>query len=225
MKMHDLVRDMVLRVASPQFKVEGHLGLEDFSDEGKWGEDLVKASLMCNNISRIPPKLLALLLQGNKSLKDIPDSLFEHLHGFNVLNLSNTGIKSLLNSVSNLENLTTLRLGRCRYLNRVPLLANLTKLRKLDLGRTGITEVPDGLDMLVNLRYLDLNARELKIMPPKILPKLSRLQYLVVYGPLKLVTVKGEEVASLKNLETFGGLFSDMYEFNTYMRSLEKGRS
>uniref|UniRef100_A0A2N9FGF1 Disease resistance protein winged helix domain-containing protein n=1 Tax=Fagus sylvatica TaxID=28930 RepID=A0A2N9FGF1_FAGSY len=44
-KMHDLVRDMVLWVASPQFKVEGHLGLEDFSDEGKWREDLVKASL------------------------------------------------------------------------------------------------------------------------------------------------------------------------------------
>jgi hypothetical protein len=42
-KMHDVVRDMVLRVASPQFKVEGHLGLEDFLDEGKWGEDLVNA--------------------------------------------------------------------------------------------------------------------------------------------------------------------------------------
>jgi disease resistance protein RPS2 len=29
-KMHDVVRDMVLRVASPQFKVEGNLRLEDF---------------------------------------------------------------------------------------------------------------------------------------------------------------------------------------------------
>jgi hypothetical protein len=33
--------------------------------------------------------------------------------------------------------------------------------------------------------------------------------------------MKLEEVASLKNLETFGGLFSDMYEFSTYM---EKGQ-
>uniref|UniRef100_A0A2N9HEX6 Rx N-terminal domain-containing protein n=1 Tax=Fagus sylvatica TaxID=28930 RepID=A0A2N9HEX6_FAGSY len=164
-KMHDLVRDMVLRVASPQFKVEGHLGLEDFSDEGKWGEDLVKASLMYNNISRIPPnaspmcpKLSTLLLQGNKSLKDVPDSLFEHLHGLNVLDLSYTGIESLPNSVSNLENLTTLRLGRCGFLKHVPSLAKLTKLRKLDLEDTGITEVPHGLEMLVNLRYLDLNV-------------------------------------------------------------------
>uniref|UniRef100_A0A2N9H397 NB-ARC domain-containing protein n=1 Tax=Fagus sylvatica TaxID=28930 RepID=A0A2N9H397_FAGSY len=231
-KMHDLVRDMVLQVASPQFKVEGHLGLEDFSDEGKWREDLVKASLMYNNISRIAskvspmcPRLSTLLLQGNRSLKDVPDSLFEHLHGLNVLNLSYTDIESLPNSVSNLENLTTLRLGGCWKLKHVPSLAKLTKLRKLDLGRTEITEVPHGLDMLVNLRYLDLNWNELKIMPSEILPKLSCLQYLAVNSKFsKPITVKGEEVASLKNLETFRGLFSDMYEFSTYIRSLKKGR-
>jgi disease resistance protein RPS2 len=222
-KMHDLVRDMVLQVASPQFKVEGHLGLEDFSDEGKWREDLVKASLMYNNISRIPPnaspmcpKLSTLLLQGNESLKDVPDSLFEHLHGLNILDLSDTGIESLPNSVSNLENLTTLRLRRCRELKHVPSLAKLTKLRKLDLENTRITEVPHGLEMLVNLRYLNLNVDTLKIMPPEILPKLSCLQYLIFFSDMKL-----EEVASLKNLETFGGRFSDMYEFSTYM---EKGQ-
>uniref|UniRef100_A0A2N9HA76 AAA+ ATPase domain-containing protein n=1 Tax=Fagus sylvatica TaxID=28930 RepID=A0A2N9HA76_FAGSY len=157
-KMHDLVRDMVLWVASPQFKVEGHLGLEDFSDEGKWGEDLVKASLMYNNISRIPP-------------------------------------------------------------NASPMCPKLSTLLL-----QGITEVPDGLEMLVNLRYLDLNAEKLKIMPSEILPKLSRLQYLAVSSESELITVKAEEVASLKNLETFGGLFSDIYEYSTYIRSLEKGR-
>uniref|UniRef100_A0A2N9HKV5 Rx N-terminal domain-containing protein n=1 Tax=Fagus sylvatica TaxID=28930 RepID=A0A2N9HKV5_FAGSY len=164
-KMHDLVRDMVLRVASPQFKVEGHLGLEDFSDEGKWREDLVKASLMYNNISRIPPnaspmcpKLSTLLLQGNESLKDVPDSLFEHLHGLNILDLSYTGIESLPNSVSNLENLTTLRLRRVLVVKACAFISKAYKIK---------------------------------------------------------------EVASLKNLETFGGRFSDMYEFSTYM---EKGQ-
>jgi disease resistance protein RPS2 len=181
---------------------------------------------MYNNISRIPPnaspmcpKLSTLLLQGNWSLKDVPDSLFEHFHGLNVLDLSNTCIESLPTSIFNLENLTTLRLGECMNLKHVPSLAKLTKLRKLDLGETRIIEVPHGLEMLVNLRYLDLNAEELKITPPEILPKLSHLQYLIVFSE-----VKGEEVASLKNLETFGGLFSDMYEFSTYIRSLEKGQ-
>uniref|UniRef100_A0A2N9I5R4 NB-ARC domain-containing protein n=1 Tax=Fagus sylvatica TaxID=28930 RepID=A0A2N9I5R4_FAGSY len=102
------------------------------------GEDLVKASLMYNNISRIPPnaspmcpKLSTLLLQGNESLKDVPDSLFEHLHGLNILDL-------------------------------------------------------------------------------------SEYRILIFFSDMKL-----EEVASLKNLETFGGRFSDMYEFSTYM---EKGQ-
>nr|XP_023926395.1 disease resistance protein At4g27190-like [Quercus suber] len=190
-KMHDLIRDMVLQVASPEFMV-GHLGLEDFSDEGKWKEDLVKASLMCKNISTIPsnisprcPNLSTLLLQ-----------------------------------VFSLENLTTLRLRGCRKLEHVSSLAKLTTLRKLDLGETKITEVPDGLEMLVNLTYLKLNAEYLKIMPLGILPKLSRLQYLRFSCK---VTVKGEEIERLKKLENVWVHFDDLYEFCTFIRSLKKG--
>jgi disease resistance protein RPS2 len=208
------------------------LGLEDFPDEGKWREDLVKASLMSINISRIPPnaspmcpKLSTVLLQSNLLLRDVPNSLFEHLHGLNVLDLLDTAIESLPNSVSNLENLTTLRLRNCRKLKRVPSLAKLTKLRKLDLGETGITEVPNGLEMLVNLRYLDLNVEQLKITPPGILPKLSHLQYLTVFSKSELVTMKAEEVASLKKLEIFITQFCNVSEFNTYIniKSLDKG--
>ncbi|KAK4576556.1 hypothetical protein RGQ29_027199 [Quercus rubra] len=228
-KMHDLVRDMVLQVASPEFMVEGHLGLEDFSDEGKWREDLVKASLMYNNISTIPcnvsprcPNLSTLLLRGNPSLKAVPDSLFEHLHGLKVLDLSYTGIRSLPNSVFSLENLSILRLRGCVGLIHVSSLAKLTTLRKLDLGLTNIEEVPHGLEMLVNLTYLNLNACRLKTIPLGILPKLYHLQYLSVSCDPNTVIVKGEEIASLKKLETFGGHFNDLYEFNTYIRSLEK---
>ena len=139
--------------------------MEDFSDERKWREDLVKASLVYRDISTIPsnvsprcPNLSTLLLQGNRSLKNVPDSLFEHLHRLKVLDLSNTTIESLLNSVFNWENLTTLRLRRCVNLKQVPSLAKLTTLRKLDLEEIGIIEVPDGLEMLVNLRYPSLNV-------------------------------------------------------------------
>ena len=186
-RMHDLVRDMVLQVASPEFMVEGQLGLEDFSDEGKWREDLVKASLRYNNISTIPcnvsprcPNLSTLLLRCNPSLKAVPDSFFEHLHGLKVLDLSYTGIRSLPNSVFSLENLSTIRLRGCEGLIHVSPLAKLTTMRKLDLGLTLIEEVPHGLEMLVNLTYLNLNACRLKTIPPEILPKLSHLQYLSV---------------------------------------------
>ncbi|KAK4576558.1 hypothetical protein RGQ29_027201 [Quercus rubra] len=230
-KMHDLVRDMVLQVASPEFMVEGHLGLEDFSDEGKWREDLVKASLMYKDISTIPssvsprcPNLSTLLLQGNKSLKNVPDSLFEHLHRLKVLDLSDTAIESLPNSVFSLENLTTLRLRWCESLKQVPSLAKLTALRKLDLEGTGITEVPDGLEMLVNLKFLNLNVRELKVMPLGILPKISHLQYLIVYWNSMATVVNEEEMASLKELEAFAGIFDDADKFSMYIRSLENRR-
>ena len=223
------VNNMVLQVASPKFMVEGHLGLEDFSDEGKWREDLVKASLRYNNISTIPcnvsprcPNLSTLLLRGNLSSKAILDSLFEHFHGPKVLDLSYIGIISLPNSVFSLENLSPLRLRGCVGLIHVSSLAKLTTLRKLDLGLTLIKEVPHGLEMLVNLTYLNLNVRRLKIIPLGILPKLSHLQYLLVSCDSNTAIVKGEEIASLKKLETFGGHFYELYNFNTYIRSLEK---
>ena len=230
-KMHDLVRDMVLDVASPQFVVEGRLGLEDFLDEGKWREDLVKASLMYKDISTIPPNvsprypnLSTLLLQGNWSLENVSDSLFEHLYGLKVLDLSYTGIESLLNSVYSLEKLTTLRLRGCEKLKHVSSLAKLTTLRKLDLGETGIMEVPDGLEMLVNLKFLHLNAIGLKVMPLGILPKISHLQYLTVYWHSKATVVDEEEIGSLKELETFAGYFDDVDKFSMYIRSLENRR-
>ena len=203
--------------------------MEDFSDERKWREDLVKASLVYRDISTIPsnvsprcPNLSTLLLQGNRSLKNVPDSLFEHLHRLKVLDLSNTTIESLLNSVFNWENLTTLRLRRCVNLKQVPSLAKLTTSRKLDLEEIGIIEVPDGLEMLVNLRYPSLNVRKLKVMPLGILPKLSHLQYLTLYWRhSKATKVYEEEIASLKELETFAGKFDDVDKFSTYIRSLE----
>ena len=226
-KMHDLVRDMVLEVASPQFMVEGRLGLEDFSNEEKWREDLVKASLMYKGIKTIPsnvspkcPNLSTLLLQGNRSLKNVPDSLFEHLHGLKVLDLSYTGIKSLPNSVFSLEKLTALRLRGCRRLKDMSSLAKLTALRKLDLGKTKITEVP-GLEMLVNLTYLNLDARNLKTMPGEILPKLLLLQYLTICS---LIILEVKEIEGLKKLETFRGHLYGVQELSRYVRSLEKSR-
>ena len=119
---------------------------------------------MRNSISEFPyisprcPKLSSLLLQDNDLCGSIPDPFFVHLRGLNVLDLSNTRIESLPGSVSDLENLSTLRLTQCQNLKHVPSLAKLTALRKLDLMKSRIKEIPHGLEMLVNLRYLGLDA-------------------------------------------------------------------
>ena len=152
---------------------------------------------------------------------DVPESSFGGICGLKLLDLSNTAIESLPDSVLCLDNLTALTLKGCRNLKLVPSLAKLITLNKLDLGQTGITKVPNGLEMLVDLRYLSLNAPELKIMPHGILPKLSRLQYLTVFWHSKSVIVKEKEIESLKKLETFGGHFKDMDEFRMFIKSLE----
>ena len=126
---------------------------------------------------------------------------------------------SLPNSVYSLENLNILSLRGCWNLRHVSSLAKLTTLRRLDLGETFISEVPDGLEMLVNLTYLNLEAWNIKIMPLGILPKLSRLQYLRFSCQL---TVKGEEIERLKKLENVRVRFGDLYEFRTFIRSFEK---
>ena len=152
---------------------------------------------------------------------DVPESSFGGFCGSKLVDLSNNAIESLPDSVLSLDNLTALTLRGCRNLKLVPSLAKLITLNKLDLGETGITEVPHGLEMLVDLRYLSLNAPELKIMPHGILPKLYHLQYLTVFWHSKSVIVKEEEIESLKKLETFGGHFKDMHEFKMYIKSLE----
>jgi disease resistance protein RPS2 len=93
----------------------------------------------------------------------------------------------------------------------------------LDLSGLGIEEIPHGLEMLVNLRYLDLAAHELKKMPPGILPKLTKLQVLKFYWRSHTLKVDGEEIVYLKKLECFEGRFYGVNDFNTYVRSLEEG--
>lgn len=231
-KMHDLVRDMALQIASSDqgFMVKAGEGLKDLPDEEKWTENLEKVSLMHNKISEIPPagpppncpRLSTLMLQYN-GLKSVPDSFFVHLHGLKVLDLSYTSIESLPSSISDLDNLSALSLKECDKLQYLPSLAKLTALRRLDLANSGIKEVPQGTEMLINLRYLDLHAPNLKIFPIGTLPKLSRLQYLVIYGLSKTLKLKGEEVASLRKLGTFAGQFFDVHNLNKYVKSFEGG--
>ncbi|KAJ0045639.1 hypothetical protein Pint_04463 [Pistacia integerrima] len=229
-KMHDLVRDMALYITSqsPRYLVKAGMQLRELPTEHEWTEDLQKVSLMLNNISKFRldmtlPKFTALstlLLQVNSSLEEIDDSVFTLMIELQVLNLS--GCESLINlpnSISGLVKLTALLLYGCRNLQHVPSLAKLGALKKLDLGGTGITAIPDGLDMLVHLRYLDLYAYGIKEMPAGILPKLFRLQYL----RLDNAVAEAEEVSRLSKLECLGIHFRNLQEYHIYF-SLKQQR-
>ncbi|KAI9197574.1 hypothetical protein LWI28_000904 [Acer negundo] len=228
-KLHDVVRDMTIRYItskSPLFMVKAGLKLEELPSGKEWKENLEKVSLMDNLIREIPSSLSpncqilsTLLLQGNH-LESISESFFTHMHGLKILNLSETQIESLPNSISELTNLTALLLKNCGRLKRVPSLARLRALAKLELGYTAINEVPTGMEMLANLTSLDLLCSELHMIPAGIFSKLCRLQKLRVNWGLETLKVAVEEAATLKKLDRLLAQFHNLQDFNCFMKSL-----
>ncbi|GKV50961.1 hypothetical protein SLEP1_g57638 [Rubroshorea leprosula] len=225
-KMHDVMRDMAIKSIGPEFgyMVKARMKLTEVPEEHGWGNDLKKVSLMENKISKIPlglcpkcPTLSTLILSNNDNLSEIPKSFFEGMPELKVLDLSQTGIETLPNSISNLEKLSSMRLSECYSLRYLPSLAKLTALKKLDLLWCDAVVVPQGMEKLISLEYLDLSCcGNLGESPVGMLSNLSKLQYLSVYLGLE---IKGEEVAGLKKLETFECEFDDIQGYNHFVNS------
>ncbi|XP_052486158.1 probable disease resistance protein At1g61300 [Gossypium raimondii] len=232
-KMHDAVRDMALSITrmNPRYMIQAGLQLEELPEKVQWSPDIEKVSLMYNSISEVsidvlPTKcqLLTTLLLGNNPIKKISISFFTNMPCLSVLNLSYTKIKSLPNSISELKNLTTLLLCGCFELRDLPCLSMLQELKKLDLSRTKIEEVPEGMDMLIKLRYLGLQVFSLKEIPAGLLPKLVHLQHLSFEVDNEKTSLKAEEMEPLKKLECFTGRFEDINEFNKFISSLQQSK-
>ncbi|TYI32234.1 hypothetical protein ES332_A04G045300v1 [Gossypium tomentosum] len=233
MKMHDAVRDMALSITrmNPRYMIQASLQLEELPKKEQWSSDIVKVSLMRNSISEISIDVLpticqlltTLLLQGNP-IKKIPNSFFTNMHCLSVLNLSFTAIESLPNSISELKNLTTLLLRGCYGLKDLPCVSMLQELKKLDLTMTKIEEVPEGMDMLIKLRYIDLRVRTLKEIPARLLPKLVHLQHLSFDVKNEKISLKAAEMEPLKKLECFTGRFEDINEFNKFISSMQQNK-
>ncbi|GLT64605.1 hypothetical protein SLA2020_370870 [Shorea laevis] len=227
-RMHDLVRDMALHIirTSHQFLVEPGKALIELPEKGRWTKDLEKVSLIHNSIEEIPSSILSskctmlttLLLSRNK-LSTIPESIFENMPELKILDLSfNPKLRSLPSSISKLVNLTVLLL-RETSLRRVPSLSDLRALKKLDLGGTKIKEVPKGLEMCTNLKYLDLSDLSdlwgVNVVVDAILSNLFKLQQLFVN---KSIALTGKVIGRLKKLEAFSGWFPTVHDMSFFVK-------
>ncbi|XVF78199.1 hypothetical protein PTKIN_Ptkin14bG0111000 [Pterospermum kingtungense] len=227
-KLHDVVRDMALRITSvrPRFLVRAGMQLKEIFDLQDWNKDVEKVSLIDNWGLQIPPQMtppkcpnLTTLLLSKCSIESIPDGFFEQMHGLKVLDLSyNYGIKSLPNTISDLKTLTTLLLRECYELENVPSLSKLEALKKLDLGFTNIKDIPDGMKKLVNLKYLNLGGTWITKMDDGILAKFTFLRHLKLINFVEQggISVRGAEIGGLRKLEIFEGRFDDLNEWNRY---------
>uniref|UniRef100_A0A6N2L0I3 NB-ARC domain-containing protein n=1 Tax=Salix viminalis TaxID=40686 RepID=A0A6N2L0I3_SALVM len=98
-KMHHLIRHMAVKIYQERRSVMIKAGakLKNLSGAREWEESLVTASLIENQIKKIPskhsprcPSLSTLLLPYNRELELIDDTFFNQLHGLKILDLSHT---------------------------------------------------------------------------------------------------------------------------------------
>ncbi|MBA0812288.1 hypothetical protein Gohar_026267 [Gossypium harknessii] len=165
-KMHDLVRDMALRITTgtPLVLVEAGVRLMEPPNVQEWNKDLEKVSLMENwglqlpyPLQMSPPKcpILTTFLLSNCRITSIPEGFFKHMHALKILDLSRNPIMSFPISMANLKNLTAL------LLDEIPIgiLSNLSCLQNLIIGEMLIRgEELHGLKKLEILKALSLSV-------------------------------------------------------------------
>ncbi|KAH7835905.1 hypothetical protein Vadar_031025 [Vaccinium darrowii] len=223
-RVHDLIRDMALRItqSSPRFIIKSGADLESVPYE-EWSEDVERISLMYNYIWELPrrppncPRLTTLLLRQNR-LSEIPDSFFTCIRGLKVLDLSDNKIVSLPDSISNLENLHAIILARCCCIEYVPSLEKMKALKVFKLTCSQIKEAPKGIEELVNLRELDLSYNlKLETFPSSMLYRLSKLQCLRFEKTP--VEVLAKDLVCLRQLKVVAIRLHNILELTGYVTS------
>ncbi|XP_010277900.1 PREDICTED: putative disease resistance protein At4g19050 [Nelumbo nucifera] len=127
--------------------------------------------------------LVVLDLSGAKALMEIQDDFFGNMNYIKVLDLSETKLKRLPQSLSNLTDLRRLFLRGCSCLETFPNLEPLGKLEVLDLsGARNLNEVGDDTTFkhVRHLQILNLSGTAIQQLPS--LSQLCQLQQLILTG-------------------------------------------
>ena len=188
-KMHDVVRDVALWIASSledecKSLVRSGVSLSHISPVELSGP-LKRVSFMLNSLKSLPncvmqcSEVSTLLLQDNPLLRRVPEDFFVGFLALKVLNMSGTHIRRLPLSLLQLGQLHSLLLRDCIYLEELPPLGSLNRLQVLDCNGTGIKELPNEMEQLSNLRVLNLSRTDyLKTIQAGVVSELSGLEIL-----------------------------------------------
>lgn len=123
-------------------------------------------------------KYLRVLDLSNSQVEELPDSI-GGLILLRYLNLSSTEITALPETVGNLHNLQTLELGECHQLIELPdSIGNLKHLRHLGLYNTEIERLPESVSSISSLQTLELGKCYNLLELPKDISSLVNLRYL-----------------------------------------------
>jgi Leucine-rich repeat (LRR) protein len=185
-KMHDLVRDVAIRIASSKeygFMVKAGIGLKEWPTSIKRFEACETISLMGNKLTELPeglecPQLKVLLLEVDDGL-NVPQRFFEGTKEIEVL--SPKGGCLSLQSLELSTKLQSLMLITCGCKDLI-WLRKLQRLKILGLmWCLSIEELPDEIGELKELRLLDVTGCErLRRIPVNLIGRLKKLEELLI---------------------------------------------
>lgn len=184
-KMHDVVRDVAVYIASRQengFYIQSTFSANEFLKEEDFNRSK-RISLINTSISQLPSNPLALelsvlLARNNPHLTNLPDNFFRQMAMLTVLDLSDSNIMMLSSSVQHLRRLKVLCLNRCKGLRSISIIGKLETLQVLSLQGCPMKSLPKEIGKLIKLKLLDLSCSPNLIIPPNILSNLRYLEEL-----------------------------------------------
>ncbi|XP_042520594.1 probable disease resistance protein At1g61300 [Macadamia integrifolia] len=214
-KMHDMMRDFGLWIASPtssNYHISKPLAEKPKAPDAK---DWCRATKIFLDMDYLPPvlpdhcpQLHTLFLRDFTGSKEIPKVNFlEQMPALGILDLSYCqGVKKLPSSIA--VKLRVLCLSHCRNLQELPSeIEKLDQLISLDLsGCESLRKLPVGMKNLKKLRRLDISyAKNLKRIPSGVLSEMHMLEsFLAHKSGLKFYTqgiMELSQLTSISNLE------------------------
>ncbi|PHT39786.1 hypothetical protein CQW23_18640 [Capsicum baccatum] len=179
-KMHDLVRDVAIWIATSVKRIS-----------------FVSNEIECLSHIKISASV-KLLLQENHPLEKISHKFFLAFPAL-ILNLSRTSIRELPSFINSLCQLLLILLQCCFELKELPPVANLHNLEVLDCEYTELRCLPQGMENLTNLRLLNMPVPDLKSISKGFFLKFPSIEMLNMPHSC-LGATSFDEISSLHNL-------------------------
>ncbi|XVF52274.1 hypothetical protein PTKIN_Ptkin05aG0006300 [Pterospermum kingtungense] len=190
---------------------------------------VIRGCYQLNNVDCIKnlKELIVLEISGSPLLKDMPEDLFANMSQLQSCNLSETGIKSLPLSFTNLTELRRLILRKCSFLEALPKLVNLKKIEVIDLsGSSSLIKIQEkSFKSLEKLQFLDFSRTKIEKLP--IVQTLKHLTILLVRGCDRLSGLRSmKHLPSLKVLDVSGAtrikeIYYDCFDDTDNLRVLD----
>jgi hypothetical protein len=213
-KMHDLVRDFAIQIASSEeygFMVKAGIGLEKWPMSNKSFEGCTTISLIGNKLAELPEglvctRLKVLLLEVDYGL-NVPQRFFEGMKEIEVLSLK--GGRLSLQSLELSTKLQSLVLIWCGCKNLI-WLRKMQRLKILGfIHCLSIEELPDEIGELKELRLLDVRGcRRLRRIPVNLIGRLKKLEELLIGG-------RSFEGWDVDGCDSTGGMNASLKELNS----------